>query len=88
LFVGQDDFLSYGFLLNCLKMDIVECHSGFTYAEKPLAFIWQGKRQHLVNITAQGYTPHVRWFRVITLDQQVFKLSCNEDTDAWTIRPI
>jgi hypothetical protein len=88
LFVGQDDFLSYGFLLNCLKMDIVECHSGFTYAEKPQAFIWQGKRQLIMEITAQGCTPLVRWFRVITLYKQVFELSYNEDADAWIIRPI
>jgi hypothetical protein len=74
--------------LNCLKMDIVECHSEFTYAEKPLAFIWQGKRHPIVEIIARGCTPQVRWFRVITWDQRIFELSYNEDADAWTIRPI
>jgi len=69
-------------------MDVVECHSGFAYADKPVAFIWQGQRLLIVEILAQGRTPQARWFRVITMDQQVFDLSYSEETDAWQIQPM
>lgn len=67
-------------------MDSVECHSGFTYAEKPLAFIWQGERRLISEILAQSRTPQGRWFRVITMDRQVFELFYNEEFDAWQIK--
>lgn len=67
-------------------MDIVECHSGFAYADKPLAFTWQGQRLQVAEILAQGQTPQARWFRVITMEQQVFLLSYNGEADAWQIQ--
>ena len=80
--------LSYGFLWGCLKMDLVECHSGFAYADKPMAFLWQGQRLLIAEIQAEGRTPQVRWFRVITMDHQVFRLSYSEETDGWQIQQV
>jgi hypothetical protein len=69
-------------------MEIVECHSGFAYTDKPQAFIWEGRRLLIAMILAQGRTPQVRWFRVVTKDRQVFELSYHEETDGWQIQII
>jgi len=61
--------------------DIVECHSGFTYAERPAALTWQGKRLIIAEILSQGRTPQVKWFRVRTTDGQLFDLSYADATD-------
>lgn len=61
--------------------DIVECHSGSAYAERPTALIWQGQRLIIAEILSQGRTPQAKWFRVRTADGQVFELSCVEAND-------
>jgi len=67
-------------------MVIVECHSGFAYADKPVAFTWQGQRFLIAEILAQGRTPQARRFRIKTTDGQVFELSYSEETDDWQIQ--
>ncbi len=54
---------------------IVECHSGFTYAERPTALTWQGLRLEIVEILSQGRTPQAKWFRVRTAQGSFFELS-------------
>jgi hypothetical protein len=58
--------------------DIVECHSGSAYAERPTALTWQGQRLIITEILSQGRTPQARWFRVRTADGQAFELTCVE----------
>jgi len=72
--------------------DIVECHSGYTYGERPVAFTWQGQRLMIANIISRGRTPQAKWFRVSTAGGQVFELSCLEGIEGskepvWQIRP-
>lgn len=73
--------------------ELVECHSGYTYAERPTAFTWQGQRHIITEILSQGRTPHAKAFRVRTKDGQVFELSCVEAGDEglseheWHIHP-
>jgi hypothetical protein len=67
-------------------MEIVECHSGYAYAEKPVALTWEGKRLVIQEILAQGRTPQTKWFRVRTTDEQVFELSYYEETDDWQVK--
>lgn len=55
--------------------DLVECHSGSAYAERPRALTWQGQRLTIAEILSQGRTPQAKWFRVRTTDGQVFELS-------------
>jgi hypothetical protein len=54
--------------------DMVECHSGAAYAERPTALTWQGQRLIVAEILSQGLTPLAKWFRVRTTDGQVFEL--------------
>jgi hypothetical protein len=62
-------------------IDIVECHSGSAYAERPTALIWQGQRLIIAEILSQGRTPQAKWFRVRTEDGMAFELSCVEAAD-------
>lgn len=66
---------------------LVECHSGFQYAEKPKAIQWEGQRLEVVEIKAEWRTPLSHCFRVRTQDERWFELSYNETTDEWTIQP-
>jgi hypothetical protein len=61
--------------------DIVECHSGFTYAERPTALTWQGQQLIIAEILSQGRTPQAKWFRVKTTDGQLFELSYVDATN-------
>ncbi|MBE3066960.1 MAG: hypothetical protein IMZ73_05955 [Chloroflexi bacterium] len=61
--------------------DIVECHSGSAYAERPTALTWQGQRLIIAEILSQGRTPKAKWFRVRTTDGQVFELSYVDAAD-------
>ncbi|MGA2505438.1 MAG: hypothetical protein ABSG01_15255 [Anaerolineales bacterium] len=58
--------------------DSVECYSGSTYGERPMALTWQGKRYTILEILFQGRTPMVKWFRVRTEAGDLFELSFNE----------
>ena len=65
--------------------ELVECHSGFTYADKPIALTWEGRRLEIIEITAQWHSPEARYFRVRTSDGQEFELSCRETDNEWQI---
>jgi hypothetical protein len=65
--------------------ELVACHSGFTYAERPLEFTWQGQQQKIVQIVAQWRSPEARHFRVCTSSGQEFELSYREADNEWQI---
>lgn len=68
--------------------DLVECHSGYTYAERPLAFSWEGRRLEIKEITKEWRIPGGRCFRVLTGDGQTFELFYGELYDEWRINPV
>ena len=63
----------------------VECHSGFTYAERPIALQWEGERLEIEEIEAQWRIPGGRRFRVRVVDGRVFELFYGELYDEWRI---
>ena len=63
----------------------VECHSGFTYADKPAALIWEDRRREIIEITARWRSPEKRYFRVRTSNGQDFELSFSEADNEWQI---
>jgi hypothetical protein len=69
-------------------MDIVECHSGFRYAERPKALFWQGKRLLIQEIQAAWHIPGGESFQVSTQDERGFLLVYLDDQDQWQIEPI
>lgn len=68
--------------------ELVECHSGFTYAEKPVALMWEGRRLEIMQITAQWRSPEAHHFRVCTGNGQEFELAYHEADNEWQITGI
>ncbi len=66
-------------------MDLVECHSGYTYGERPIAFQWEGKRLLVAEVEATWRLPGGRRFRVRAEDGRVFELFYGELYDEWRI---
>ena len=65
--------------------ELVECHAGYTYAERPTALYWGGKRLLVVEIIERQRTPTGRYFRVNTEDDLVFELIYDEVCDIWQV---
>jgi hypothetical protein len=63
----------------------VECHSGFTYAERPIALTWEGQRLEIAEVQADWRIPGGRCFRVRVQDGRVFELFYGELFDEWRI---
>lgn len=66
--------------------EIVECRSDSTYAERPVAFTWQGLHLDVVEILARWRAPGTRGFRVRTPGGVAFELVYDENSDVWSIR--
>ncbi|HLB63677.1 MAG: hypothetical protein A2Z66_05545 [Chloroflexi bacterium RBG_13_66_10] len=66
-------------------MDLVECHSGYTYGERPIAFQWEGERLRVAEVEATWRLPGGRRFRVRAEDGRVFELFYGELYDEWRI---
>ena len=64
----------------------VECHSGYTYADRPTVVRWQGQRLAVEAVLQSWHVPGGRRFRVRTEDGRVFDLSYGELYDEWQIR--
>jgi len=69
-------------------MELVECHSGYAYAEHPTALIWEGQRLEIDRILSTWRTPGERCFRVQTHDLRRFELTWREAKDEWQIQPL
>ncbi len=65
--------------------DIVECHSDYTYAERPTALTWEGQRLEIDKILVQWRTPEGKGFKVRTTDGHEFELFYGEAANEWQI---
>ena len=68
--------------------DQVECHSDYTYAQRPTAIYWQEAHLGIAEILAEWHSPNARHFKVITVNRLIFELSYWEDADQWRIIPL
>ena len=66
--------------------EFVECHAGYTYAERPTALLWGDKRLSVIEIMEWRHTPDGRYFQVRTEDDLAFILIYNEFFDTWQVR--
>ena len=69
-------------------VDLVECHSGSEYAERPTALHWGGRRLEVVEILSSWRIPDGKCFLVRTDDGQAFELIYNELEDAWSVSSV
>jgi hypothetical protein len=65
--------------------DLVECHSGFEYAERPVALRWEDQRLEIQSVDAEWLIPGGKCFRVTTQDGRCFELFYGELYDEWRI---
>lgn len=65
----------------------VECHSGYAYAERPVALRWEGQRLDIERVEAEWRAPGGKRFRVRTRDGRLFELFYEELLDQWRITP-
>jgi hypothetical protein len=64
----------------------VECHSGYTYGERPIAFTLEGRRYGVASIEDRRRLPEGIAFRVRTHDGEVFDLLYDSLNDVWLIQ--
>jgi len=69
-------------------MELVECHSGYEYAERPVALRWKGERLEIEAVEGQWRIPGGKCFRVRTRDGAVFELMYGELYDEWRVNLI
>ncbi len=65
--------------------EIVECHSEYTYAERPTALRWDGERLAIEAVEDSWRIPGGRKFRVRVEDGRTFELFYGELYDEWRI---
>ena len=63
----------------------VSCYSGYTYAERPRSFEWQGIEYEIEEIEKAWQEPQERHFLVRTRDNKLFKLCYNETQNKWSL---
>ncbi len=65
--------------------NLVECHSGYEYAERPTAVWWQGQRLDVEAVEAEWRISGGKKFRVRTTGGRVFELLYVELYDEWRV---
>lgn len=63
----------------------VLCHSGYEYAEYPIALYWHGERHRIEQIIARWRTPEGKSFRVRTGNGWEFEIFYALSTDSWRV---
>lgn len=64
----------------------VECYSGHTYAQRPTAFVWRGRRYQVAQILKQWRSPRGPGFSLRVDNDTLFELTYNEITDQWSLQ--
>jgi hypothetical protein len=68
--------------------DQVECHSGYAYGERPVAFQWEGQRLEVKELISGAHAEQGRRFRVLAGDGETYELAYNQAADDWQITPL
>jgi len=63
----------------------VNCYSGYTYAERPKSFLWQGIEYEVEKIASNWQEPGKKYFKIITRDNKLFTLCYNEIDKEWSL---
>lgn len=64
---------------------IVQCYSGYIYADRPESFLWQGNTYQVEKIEKAWQEPGERHFRVRTEGHKPFEICYHELEDEWTV---
>ena len=66
----------------------VNCYSGYTYAERPTSFRWQGLEYEVEEIEKEWLEPGEKYFRVRSGDNKFFQLCYNDTNQKWSVKEI
>jgi hypothetical protein len=67
---------------------VVECHSGYTFPDRPKAIYKDNERLEVETIETEWRSPEGKFFRVKTMNGSIFELFYDEASDNWQIRQI
>ena len=70
------------------KKPEVLCYSGYTYAERPLSFRWQGNWQTVQTVNNSWREPGEQHFQVVNENNKCFELCYDDEADQWTIEEL
>jgi hypothetical protein len=62
----------------------VVCYSGYRYAQRPTALVWEGSRIEVGEVVSEWREPGARYYRVRTDDDRRFELCYDERNLIWT----
>ena len=65
----------------------VICYSGFTYAERPTALVYNGKKEKIDQIEAQWASPAGKGFIVRLANGRRYQLDYDEAGCTWQVSP-
>jgi hypothetical protein len=63
----------------------VICYSGYTYAERPQSFRWEGRDYEVEQIEKAWLEPGKRYFQVRSKDNKKFRLCYDEKEQQWSV---
>jgi hypothetical protein len=66
----------------------VSCYSGQSYAERPLAFIWEDREYKVAEVEKEWRGVGTKNFRVRTKGNKLFQLCYNESQDRWSLTDV
>ena len=65
--------------------EVVQCHSGYAYAQRPVAFFWEGTQYAIEAVQNEWRSPAGKHFRVLTKHGSCFELVYDQSSDDWQI---
>jgi hypothetical protein len=66
----------------------VACHSGWAYAERPVALLRYDERWEITAVESMWRSPQGLYFVVMIEDKRRYRLLYNEAEDHWLVEPI
>jgi hypothetical protein len=63
----------------------VICYSGYTYAERPRSFRWEGRDYEFEQIEKAWLEPGKRYFQVRSKDNKKSRLCYDEKEQKWSV---
>ncbi len=67
---------------------LVECYSGYAYAQEPRAFTFEDERRTVIAVRKRWREPTGPCFEVLADDATVYVLVYNEIADQWLIATV
>lgn len=68
--------------------DLVKCTSGYTYAQRPVSFTYEGMDHRVREVAAEWQEPDAKKFIVLTHTDHKFELSFEIEHQLWQIQPL